>query len=119
MSKKVNEENKIVVNTNNSYLKNQLNVLKNPTGNTVEKYNKAFDYILKTMNELFLRENDYQAEIVSLENEINLLHRRLAEVEGELGKAQSKLAKLDKPAKAEKKPVKVEKKPAAKKAVKK
>lgn len=114
MSKKVNEENKIVVNTNNSYLKNQLNVLKNYDGVTVEKHDRAFDYILKTMNELFLRENDYKAEIISLENEINLLHHRLAETESELGKAQSKLAKLEKPAKAEKKPVKVEKKPAKK-----
>ena len=55
MSKKVNEENKIVVNTNNSYLKNQLNILKNPAGNSVEKYDTAFNYILKTLNELFLR----------------------------------------------------------------
>ena len=116
MSKKVNEENKIVVNTNNSYLKTQLKVLKQVEGITVEKHDKAFDYILKTLNELMLRETDYHAEIVSLENEINMLHHRLAEVEGELGKAKTKLAKLEKP--AEKKPVKVEKK-AAKKPAKK
>jgi len=86
--------------TNNSYLKHQVNILKNPTGKTPEQMEKAADYILKQLEILNEANANLMTEIDVMKEQISRLIEQNDDLGMQVETLKAKIAKKKAPKKA-------------------